>query len=159
MFLLEMERIDRQLQEVKENYSIADRDYQEAKESYEQIKTEYEKLEQDMAAEDEKINAIRDEMSQSAVTKNKLESQIEILNEQIRSAEHTDEHMQSRLDAIDHEKEERISSGKTYEEEKVTLDAQISEIEEKKKQRKKHFRHCRQRSRDVRKAWKKAKAN
>ena len=31
MFLLEMERIDRQLQEVKENYSIADRDYQEAK--------------------------------------------------------------------------------------------------------------------------------
>ena len=133
MFLLEMERIDRQLQEVKENYSIADRDYQEAKESYEQIKTEYEKLEQDMAAEDEKINAIRDEMSQSAVTKNKLESQIEILNEQIRSAEHTDEHMQSRLDAIDHEKEERISSGKTYEEEKVTLDAQISEIEEKKK--------------------------
>ena len=34
MFLLEMERIDRQLQEVKENYSIADRDYQEAKESY-----------------------------------------------------------------------------------------------------------------------------
>ena len=77
MFLLEMERIDRQLQEVKENYSIADRDYQEAKESYEQIKTEYEKLEQDMAAEDEKINAIRDEMSQSAVTKNKLESQIE----------------------------------------------------------------------------------
>lgn len=133
MFLLEMERIDRQLQEVKENYSIADRDYQEAKESYEQIKTEYEKLEQDMAAEDEKINAIRDEMSQSAVTKNKLESQIEILNEQIRSAEHTDEHMQSRLDAIDHEKEQRISSGKTYEEEKVTLDAQISEIEEKKK--------------------------
>ena len=86
-----------------------------------------------MAAEDEKINAIRDEMSQSAVTKNKLESQIEILNEQIRSAEHTDEHMQSRLDAIDHEKEQRISSGKTYEEEKVTLDAQISEIEEKKK--------------------------
>ena len=80
-----------------------------------------------------KINAIRDEMSQSAVTKNKLESQIEILNEQIRSAEHTDEHMQSRLDAIDHEKEERISSGKTYEEEKVTLDAQISEIEEKEK--------------------------
>ena len=68
MFLLEMERIDRQLQEVKENYSIADRDYQEAKESYEQIKTEYEKLEQDMAAEDDKINAIRDEMSQSAVT-------------------------------------------------------------------------------------------
>ena len=133
MFLLEMERIDRQLQEVKENYSIADRDYQEAKESYEQIKTEYEKLEQDMVAEDEKINAIRDEMSQSAVTKNKLESQIEILNEQIRSAEHTDEHMQSRLDAIDHEKEERISSGKTYEEEKAALDAQISEIEEKKK--------------------------
>ena len=105
----------------------------QAKESYEKIKAEYEKLEQDMAAEDEKINAIRDEMSQSAVTKNKLESQIEILNEQIRSAEHTDEHMQSRLDAIDHEKEERIASGKTYEEEKLSLDTQIAAVEEKKK--------------------------
>ncbi len=47
--------------------------------------------------------------------------------------------MQSRLDAINHEKEERISSGKTYEEEKAALDAQISEIEEKEKSRKKHF--------------------
>ena len=133
MFLLEMERIDSQLAEVKEKYSIADQDYTQAKESYEKIKAEYEKLEQDMAAEDEKINTIRDEMSQSAVTKNKLESQIEILNEQIRSAEHTDEHMQSRLDAIDHEKEERIASGKTYEEEKLSLDAQIAAVEEKKK--------------------------
>ena len=86
-----------------------------------------------MAAEDEKINAIRDEMSQSAVTKNRLESQIEILNAQIRSAEHTDEHMQSSLYVIDHEKEDSISSWNTYEEEKVTLDAQISEIEEKNK--------------------------
>ena len=133
MFLLEMERIDSQLAEVKEKYSIADQDYTQAKESYEKIKAEYEKLEQDMAAEDEKINTIRDEMSQSAVTKNKLESQIEILNEQIRSAEHTDEHMQSRLDAIDHEKEERIASGKTYEEEKLSLDTQIAAVEEKKK--------------------------
>ncbi len=41
--------------------------------------------------------------------------------------------MQSRLDAIDHEKEERISSERLMRKKKVTLDAQISEIEEKKK--------------------------
>lgn len=53
--------------------SDCDRDYQGSKKkSYEQIKTEYEKFEQDMAAEDEKINAIRDEMSQSAVTKEQV---------------------------------------------------------------------------------------
>ena len=133
MFLLEMERIEGQLKDVKEKYSIADGEYQEVKENYEKIKSEYEKLEQEMSAEDDRINAIREEMSQSAVTKNKLESQIEILNEQIRSAEHTDEHMQSRLDAIEHEKEERLSSEKTYEEEKAGLDTQIFAIEEKKK--------------------------
>ena len=132
MFLLEMEHIENQLSEVKEKYSIADTEYKETKENYEKIKTEYEKLEQDISREEEIINQIREGMSQSAVTKNKLESQIEILNEQIRSAEQTDEHMKSRLLAIDKEKEERLSSGKSYDEQKADLDAQIAAIEEKK---------------------------
>ena len=160
MFLLEMERIDRQLQEVKENYSIADRDYQEAKESYEQIKTEYEKLEQDMAAEDEKINAIRDEMSQSAVTKNKLESQIENLKradpfgQSIRMNICRAVWMPSTMRKKSAFLPERLMRKK-----RLLWTHRSLRLRKRKKQRKKHFRHCRQRSRDVRKAWKKAKAN
>lgn len=110
MFLLEVERIEAQLKEVEGKYHIADEESKEASQSYENIKSEYEKLEQDMASMDDKIASIREEMSQSTVTKGKLEGQINVLNEQIHTAEMTDEHLKSRLDSIDREKQERIES-------------------------------------------------
>ena len=133
MFLLEMERIETQLAEVKEKYNIADSEYQEAKESHESIKSEYEKLEQDMAVMDETINSIRESMNSSGLMKQKLEGQINVLNEQIRSAELTDEHMQSRLDALDKDKEERLANKETYDAQKTELDAKMQEILTKKK--------------------------
>ena len=136
MFLLEMERIESALNEIKEKYEIANQEYQEANESYENIKTEYEKMEQDIADMDEKINSIRENMNQSRLTKGNLESQINLLNEQIRSAENTDELMQSRLDALDKEKEERFSYKAEYEAEKFALDEQIAEIEGKRQEAK-----------------------
>ena len=65
-------------------------------------------------------------MSQSTVTKGKLEGQINVLNEQIHTAEMTDEHLKSRLDSIDREKQERIESRGTYEAEKQELDTAVS---------------------------------
>ena len=134
MFLLEMDRIETQLVEVKGKYEIADREYREANESYEHIKTEYEKMEQDMADMDEKINSIRESMNHAVVMKGKLEGQINVLNEQIHSAELTDEHMQSRLDALDREKEERLAFRQNYDSEKAGLDEQIASIEQRKKE-------------------------
>ena len=134
MFLFETERIEHQLADVKEKYAIADKQYQEAKDNYEKIKTEYEKLEQDIESCDARINEIRESMSQSAVNKNRLESQIEILNEQIRSAEQTDEHMQSRLNTIDKDKEEKISLCRDYETQKSGIEEQILAIESGKKE-------------------------
>ena len=136
MFLLEMERIESALNEIKEKYEIANQEYQEANESYENIKSEYEKMEQDIADMDEKINSIRENMNQSRLTKGNLESQIKLLNEQIRSAENTDELMQSRLDALDKEKEERFSYKAEYESEKFALDEQVAEIEGKRQEAK-----------------------
>ena len=136
MFLLEMERIESALNEIKEKYEIANQEYQEANESYENIKSEYEKMEQDIADMDEKINSIRENMNQSRLTKGNLESQINLLNEQIRSAENTDELMQSRLDALDKEKEERFSYKAEYESEKFALDEQVAEIEGKRQEAK-----------------------
>ena len=129
MFLLEMEHIETQLHEIREKYEIANREYEEANEAHESIKLEYEKMEQAIAEMDEKINSIRESMNQSVVMKGKLEGQINLLNEQIRSAENTDELMQSRLDSLDKEKEERFASKAEYESEKFALDAQLADIE------------------------------
>ncbi len=132
MFLLEVERIEGQLKEVQEKYGIADGQLKDASESYDNIKTEYEKLEQDIEVMEEKITEIRENISNSTVMKGRLENQISVLKEQIHSAELTDEHMQSRIGAIDREKEERIRSRAAYQAEKETLDGQLAEIDTRK---------------------------
>ena len=126
MFLLEVERIEGALKEVQEKYNIADQEMQGARESYEGVKSEYERMEQDMAAMDEKLNSIREGLNHSTVTKGKLEGQINVLNEQIHTAQMTDEHLKSRLDSIDREKEERIKSRETYEKERAELENELA---------------------------------
>ncbi|MDD7636751.1 MAG: chromosome segregation protein SMC [Clostridiales bacterium] len=140
MFLLEVERIDAQLKEVQDKFQIADRELKDANEAYESAKSEYEKMEQDMALMDEKITTIRENLSNSTVMKGKLEGQINVLNEQIHTAEMTDEHLKSRLDSIDREKEERLQSKASYDKEKEELDVQLKEVEEKKEQATEHLR-------------------
>ena len=132
MFLLEMERIDKQLKEVQDNFRIADGQLKEKNETYTNIKSEYEKMERDVEAIEEKITSIRDTISKSSVTKGKLEGQINVLNEQIHTAKMTDEHMTKRLETIESEKKERLSTKSGYEKEKADLDGQLANISERK---------------------------
>ena len=132
MFLLETARIEKQQKDVEAKYHIADEELKAANTSYDKIKSEYERLEQGIAEMDEKVNSLRENLSNSSLTKEKLESQIHVLKEQIHTAEMTDEHMQSRLDAIEAEKQERFASRSEYDGKKKALDEQIAAIETKK---------------------------
>ena len=129
MFLLESEQIRSQQKDVEDKFQIADAQLKESNEDYEKIRTEYEQLGQSMAQMDEKINSIRENISNTSVMKEKLESQIQILTEQIHTAEMTDEHLQSRLDAIDQEKAQRSEQSATYIAEKEKLDEQLLEVQ------------------------------
>ena len=128
MFLLETERIEKEQKEVEKNYTIADAEMQEAEKAYEQIRVEYEKLGQNMTDMDEKIDSLRENINNTSSTRQALVNQIQILQEQIHAAEMTDEHLQSRLSAIDKDKSEREESRKTYDEQKAQLDLQLAEI-------------------------------
>ena len=132
MFLLESQRIDKEQTQVERSYHIADEQLKETNAAYEKIKQEYEQMEQDMAQMDEKINSIRENISTTSVMKEKLEGQIRILTEQIKTAEMTDEHLQLRLSAIEKEKEERKASLLSYEAKKAEFDEQIRRVEEAK---------------------------
>lgn len=131
MFLLEMERIEREEKEIKEKHRIVSGDMEETVSSYERIKEEYETLQVSMKDMDERINSIREVMSQASVTKEKLESQIQVLNEQIHAAEMTDEHLQNRLLAIEKDRQERLESKQSYDAKKAELDEQFAAIEER----------------------------
>ena len=134
MFLLEAEHIDEQQRDVQAKFETADQSARDAKAAYEQVKSEYERMEQELSDTEEKLTAIRENLSGSAVMKGKLEGQINVLNEQIHTAEMTDEHLKSRLASIDREKQERLSFLASYDAEKKELRAGLLAIAEKRKE-------------------------
>ena len=134
MFLMEVERIAGQLGEVGEKYQIADTQLKEANQTYENIKVEYEKLEGDMGAMDEEINSLRDQLNNTTVLKGKLEGQVNVLKEQIHTAELTEEHLAERLASIDREKQERLESKQTYENQRSEEEERLREIRERREQ-------------------------
>lgn len=129
MFLLEVERIEQQLEEAGKNYKIASEHLTETKEQHEKMKSEYEKMETAMTGMDEKINQIKDSIAGTDVMKGKLEGQINVLREQIRTAEMTEEHLKERLDSINIQKEERKEQNASYEKQREDCEAQIAVIE------------------------------
>ena len=132
LFLMEVERIEGQLKETEEKHRIAEGQLQASNESYENIRTEYERMEAELAQMEEDIASVRENLNNSTVLKGKLEGQINVLKEQIHTAELTDEHLKSRLSSIEREKAERLASKERYDEEKESLLTLLSEIGQKK---------------------------
>lgn len=129
MFLLEVERIEKQLEEVGKNFGIASEHLVETKEHHEKMKLEYEKMESAMEGMEEKISQIKDSIAGTDVMKGKLEGQINVLKEQIHTAEMTEEHLGERLTSIESQKEERREQRTSYEKQKEDYDAQLASIE------------------------------
>ena len=123
MFLLEMERIETQTKEVEEKFKIADTQLKEDNEAYENIKAEYEKKEQDMEEMDAKITEIREELSNTNVMKGKLEGQINVLNEQIKAAQMTDDSLKARLEQLESDRKERKEQQEHYLAQKQEIDS------------------------------------
>lgn len=105
-----------------------------------------------------RINQTKDQLSNTSVMKGKLEGQINVLREQIHTAELTDEHLKSRLDAIEREKEAKQAERATYEERKKELAAGLEETGAKRRQAEEDLKKIRMRSRSVAHAWKRARA-
>ena len=132
MFLLEMERIETQLKEVEEIYKIADASLQGSNREYENIKVEYERKEQDMQEMDDRITQAREELNNTTVVKGKLEGQINVLREQIRAAQMTEENLKQRLEQLAVSKENKAEQQRNYEEQKSLLAAQVTEVDARK---------------------------
>lgn len=81
---------------------------------------------------DAKITEIREELSNTNVMKGKLEGQINVLNEQIKAAQMTDDSLKARLDQLESDREERKEQQEHYLAQKQEIDSQVAEIEARK---------------------------
>lgn len=129
LFLMEVERIENQLEQVEKSYRVANEQLEETRENHEKIKTEYAKMEQAIEDTDKKISNIKDAIAGTDVMKGKLEGQINVLKEQIHTAELTDEHLGERIESIENQKREKAEQKSGYEEQKAEFDKQIEQIE------------------------------
>lgn len=128
MFLLEYDRIKKELKEAQEKESIAGGDLKEAKELYEATKEEYEQLEQIMNEKNKQLEDKKTLRNESQIKKEKLEGEIKVLHEQILAIRQSSSHYKERGFSVEKqlaEKKEQLSS---YQEQKGLLEEELSAI-------------------------------
>lgn len=130
-FLMEMDQVEQQTGELEEKYRIAAKQLEDTKEQKARNEKDYNELQDAIRELDEQIASTRDEISGTSVTKGKLEGEINVLKEQIHTAQMSDEHYRSRMEAIAEQRTERESQRADYEEQKAQLAARLAAVTEK----------------------------
>ena len=129
MFLLENVRLQEQLKAVDEKYAIASGDLESTSDQYEKIKEEYEQIQGQIELLDETIENNRTALTDTSVLRGKLEGEINVLKEQIKSAKSNEEHLRSREEAVQREIDEKSKDKNGILEDKRVIDEQVAEIE------------------------------
>jgi chromosome segregation protein len=126
MFLLDNEKLKSQLEDTEKKYKIASDDLNETSVKYDQAKEEYDRIALVLEDLDKEIEEARTRMTDTSVMKEKLEGQIGILNEQIKAASGSDQHFQTRKEAISAEIAEKNKEKDKVLEEKKKIDEELA---------------------------------
>lgn len=129
VFLLENVRVRQQLTEVDGKLRIANGDLEETSDKYAHIKEEYEQIEGQIEALDQAIETARSTLTDTGVMRSKLEGEINVLKEQIHSAEGNEEHLQSRISSIQEQVNERIAEKDRILTDKGEIDGKLEQLE------------------------------
>ena len=129
VFLLENVRVRQQLSEVDGKLEIAGGDLEETRRKYEQIKDEYEQIESRIEQLDREIEAAHATLADTGVMRSKLEGEINVLKEQIHSAEGNEEHLQNRIRSIQEQIGERTAEKDVILEDKKGIDEKLAQLE------------------------------
>ncbi|MCR5403801.1 MAG: chromosome segregation protein SMC [Butyrivibrio sp.] len=128
MFLVENRSQKQQLEEASQNYEIAFGALEEAKETYEKTKEEYESIQKQLEDVDREIDEARARITDSSIKREKLEGQIGILNEKIKSASDNDAHFKKRQRDEQEKIEIRNAEKEKLLEEKEKIDSEAREL-------------------------------
>lgn len=129
MFLLENSRIREQLAGVEEKYRIAKNDYDETVEQYDKVRAEYDSIQSRIEELEQEIEDTRNTLTDTSVMRGKLEGEINVLKEQIKSAQGNEQHFNERIASIEAQlKEKEEEKGKILES-KAVFDQKVAELE------------------------------
>ncbi len=130
-FMLEVDRLQSNLEEVEKNAKIASEQLESSKNAQEEIKVKYDSLEQEITDLDQQIETLKKNQSDSTLMKGRLENEILLLEEQIRSANATDENLAARITEIQTDKSNKEHELSEFNTEKESLDKTLEEAVER----------------------------
>lgn len=129
VFLLENRRLQEQLGDISQKFEIASGDLEQTSAQYEKIKIEYEQIQTQIEELDGTIEAQRTSLTDTSVLRGKLEGEINVLKEQIKSAKNNEEHFLSRKEAVTGEMDAKLLDKEGILADKQVIDEQVAEIE------------------------------
>ncbi|MGN0986764.1 MAG: chromosome segregation SMC family protein, partial [Otoolea sp.] len=128
LFLTESAALRTQISSLEEKEGIVSGDLESVRGASRQLKEEYESVSRALEQLEEEINGKREAVSQSGLVRQGLEGRINVLNEQINTERLNEEHIRSRITAIDAELAKKGEQKASYEQEKNGLSGEIAEI-------------------------------
>ncbi len=129
VFLLENRRLQEQLGDISQKFEIASGDLEQTSAQYEKIKIEYEQIQTQIEELDGTIEAQRTSLTDTSMLRGKLEGEINVLKEQIKSAKNNEEHFLSRKEAVTGEMDAKLLNKEGILADKQVIDEQVAEIE------------------------------
>ncbi|MCM1134850.1 MAG: chromosome segregation protein SMC [Clostridium sp.] len=130
MFLLENNRLKSELVAVEGKYEIANGDLEQTTRQYEKIKEEYEQIQERIGLLEEAIEAGRTSLTDTSMLRGKLEGEINVLKEQIKSAKSNEEHFNSRKEAVTRERNAKLLDKEGILADKAVIDGQVAQLQQ-----------------------------
>ena len=128
MFLLEAERLKKQLKELEEKLGIAADEMERAKIRYEETKDQYQAVERQTEEMDAAIEKLKSQLNETTLLKQQLEGQINVLKEQINTARINEEHYENRRRTIQDEWKSKKAEKEGFIEESEKIHIQLEQI-------------------------------
>ncbi len=100
VFLLENERMSRELAQVEEQYGNAQKDLEQTSLRYEQAREEYGRLQEELEELEKRIEEERTLLADTGMLRGRLEGEINVLKEQIHSARGNEAHLKNRQETL-----------------------------------------------------------
>ncbi len=131
-FLLDHEKVLKQLQGVQEKHEVASAELLKTGEQLEEIREEYDRVTADLEQLEREIDESQSTLTNSVETRSKLEGQIQVLKERIHSVEGNKEHLKERLASVQAQMDAGQKEKDRILSEKSGIDRELEQTKEKK---------------------------
>ncbi|MDO4292615.1 MAG: chromosome segregation protein SMC [Eubacteriales bacterium] len=128
VFLLESEQTRAALEETEKKYQIADGDLKDTTVRYEGIKEEYERIAARIEELEQRMEETRAELTDTSVLRGRLEGQIAVLQEKIRSIRGNEAHLESRRETLQGEIAARSADREKLDAKRAEIDGQLQQL-------------------------------